>query len=112
VDIDWVKQIAAAITVCNCEGIIVYMNDSSARMFTEEGGYELLGCNLLDCHPGNSRDQVQKLLDEPQTNCYTTEKNGKRKLIYQVPWYDNNVFSGLVELALPLPAEIPHFLRG
>ncbi|MGE5453988.1 MAG: hypothetical protein ACM3O9_02195 [Methylocystaceae bacterium] len=108
---DWFKEIDAAVTVCNRAGIIVYMNERSAKMFADDGGYDLLGKNLLDCHPGASADKVKQLLDEPQTNCYSIEKHGQHKLIYQVPWWENGLFSGLVEFSLPLPADIPHFLR-
>jgi hypothetical protein len=44
-------------------------------------------------------------------NAYTIEKNGKKKMIYQTPWYSNGKYSGLVEISLPLPEELPHFIR-
>jgi len=108
---DWLKGVEAAITVCNRDGIIVYMNERSAQMFAEDGGYDLIGRNLLDCHPGTSRDKLEALLMSEEKNCYTIEKNGKRKLIYQVPWYDDGAYAGLAEFALPLPNEMPHFIR-
>ena len=44
------------------------------------------------------------------TNCYTIEKNGRRKLIYQAPWYEGGRYMGLVELAIELPGERCHIL--
>ncbi|MGE5397063.1 MAG: hypothetical protein ACM3MK_05945 [Chitinophagales bacterium] len=110
-NIDWYKELEVAVTICNREGQIIYMNDRSAHMFEDDGGYNLMGQNLLDCHPGLSNDKVKDLLDNPRTNCYTIERQGKRKLIYQMPWSENGVVGGLLEIVLPLPEEIPHFLR-
>ena len=45
-------------------------------------------------------------------NVYTIEKHGIKKLIYQAPWYRDGEFAGLVELAIELPAELPHFVRS
>jgi hypothetical protein len=33
-------------------------------------------------------------------------------LIYQTPWYQDGTYAGLVELELPLPPDMPHFVRG
>jgi hypothetical protein len=41
------------------------------------------------------------------------EKRGKRKMIYQTPWYDaNGQYAGFVELSLEIPREMPLFQRG
>jgi len=42
---------------------------------------------------------------------YTIEKKGIKKLIYQAPWYENGEFSGVVELSIPIPFEMPHYIR-
>ena len=34
-----------------------------------------------------------------------------KKLIYQVPWYDGEAFGGLIEFSLPIPFEMPHYVR-
>lgn len=46
VNIDWADGFNGAITVCNREGIIVYMNDYSIKQFKKYGGKKLLGTNL------------------------------------------------------------------
>jgi hypothetical protein len=33
-------------------------------------------------------------------------------LIYQVPWFQNGTYSGFVELSIPIPFEMPHFIRS
>jgi PAS domain-containing protein len=108
---DWIKSFPAAITVCDIQGIIFEMNDKAIDVFREDGGEKLLGTNLLNCHPEPARAQLQTMLKTQKPNYYTIEKRGIRKLIYQVPWYQNGIYAGFVELSLPIPNEMPHFIR-
>jgi len=110
-NIPWTKEFPGAITVCDLAGVVVEMNDQSADAFEKEGGRALIGTNLLDCHPEPSRTKLQAMLTTPQVNAYTIEKNGCRKLIYQAPWYENGRHCGLIEISLPLPEALPHFVR-
>jgi hypothetical protein len=108
---DWVHEFPAAITVCNADGIIIAMNEKASVAFAEEGGARLIGSNLLDCHAEPARSKVANLLKSGSLNVYTIEKRGIKKLIYQSPWYENGTYAGFVELSLPIPAEMPHFVR-
>lgn len=99
-----------AITVCDREGNILDMNSRSAEVNSK--GIKIIGNNLFDCHPPHAAAILQQLLQHEQLNAYTIEKNGVHKLIYQVPWYDGEAFGGLIEISLPIPAEMPHFVRG
>jgi transcriptional regulator with PAS, ATPase and Fis domain len=107
----WVNEFPGGITICDPEGIILEMNQASAESFKDEGGVELIGKNVLDCHPEPSRTKVKELLERKQLNVYTIEKNGFHKIIYQSPWYENGKYQGFVELSLVIPSEIPHFIR-
>jgi len=107
----WIREFPAAITVCNRQGIILAMNDKACSSFADDGGADLIGTNLLDCHPEPAKTTVQELLSSGLSNVYTIEKGGIKKLIYQSPWYKDGTYAGLVELSLPIPAEIPHFVR-
>jgi transcriptional regulator with PAS, ATPase and Fis domain len=107
----WIKEFAGAITVCDTKGIIVEMNAKAATMFEEMGGIKLLGTNLYDCHPEPARTKLKNIMENQEENVYTIEKNGKRKLIYQSPWYVDGQCQGFVEIVLPLPPAIPHFIR-
>ncbi len=109
---DWLKEFPAAVTVCDANGIILEMNDRAARTFEKDGGYALVGKNLLDCHSDASRGKVQQLLASHEKNVYTIEKNGVKKLIYQSPWYKNGEYAGFVEVSLEIPFEMPHFVRS
>ena len=108
---DWTSRFPGAITVCDRQGIILEMNEQAAETFRDDGGKELIGKNLLDCHPEPSRSKVERLLQTGERNIYTIEKNGIKKLIYQAPWYRDGRRCGLVELALEIPFELPHFIR-
>ncbi len=108
----WAEELSAAITVCDAEGRIVEMNAESARVFAEDGGRARVGRSLLECHPESARRRVEELLAKRETNVYTIEKNGRKKLIYQTPWFEKGEFRGIVELSLPIPFEVPHFVRS
>ena len=109
---DWIKEFPAAVTVCDAEGIILAMNDKAAKTFEADGGANLIGSNMLECHPGLSRQKTERLLAAKVKNVYTIEKNGIKKLIYQSPWYKDGEYAGFVELSLEIPMEIAHFVRG
>jgi len=108
---DYLNEAYFAVTVCDKDGIIKYMNQKSAATFAKDGGYELLGKSLLDCHPEPARSKLLDLLNSPRVNIYTIEKNDLKKMIYQTPWIENGEFKGMIELSLSLAGEIPHFVR-
>jgi transcriptional regulator with PAS, ATPase and Fis domain len=108
----WVQEFPGAITVCGRDGIILEMNDKSAQVFEEDGGRQLIGTNLLDCHPEPARIKLEQLMETQQVNVYTIEKNGVKKLIYQTPWYQDGQYCGFIEMALEIPFQMPHFVRG
>ena len=109
---DWIKEFPAAVTVCDPQGVILAMNDKAALTYEKDGGYDLVGRNMLDCHPEQARIKTEKLLADREKNVYTIEKNGIKKLIYQSPWFKDGDYAGIVEISLEIPFEMPHFLRG
>jgi hypothetical protein len=117
-NLDFLQQIPAmaqelpfAITVCNTEAIILYMNDRSISTFHKYGGAEIVGTSLFDYHHGASGVKLRKLLNTQTKNAYTIEKNGIKKMIYQSPWFKDGEFAGLIELSLEIPIEMAHFVR-
>jgi hypothetical protein len=109
---DWVKEFLGAVTLCDPHGVILEMNDHSAAQFAKDGGRDLIGTNLLDCHPEPSRGKLESLMKERRANVYTIERHGRKKLVYQSPWWINGEYAGFVELVLEIPAEMPHFVRA
>jgi PAS domain S-box-containing protein len=108
---DWMRDFPDAITVCDLQGIILAMNEKAAAAYREYGGKTLVGKSLFDCHPEPARGKLQRLLRSGERNVYTIEKSGIRKLICQSPWYRNGQRCGMVEMALEIPSDIPHFVR-
>lgn len=108
---DWASEFPAAITVCDADGTILYLNERACRTFEHDGGAALVGRNALDCHPEPARTKMRTLLASGRRNAYTIEKNGVRKLIYQSPWYERGSYRGFVELSLEIQDPMPHFVR-
>lgn len=107
----WIQEFPGAVTVSDKDGILLEMNEKAAEGFAEDGGMNLIGTNIFDCHPEPSRSKLMELYKTGRTNIYTIEKNSIKKLIYQTPWYQEGRFAGYVELSLEIPFELPHFLR-
>ncbi len=102
-DIDWALELPAAITVTNEHGVILQMNYCSRATFASKGGAELIGKDVLACHPEPARSRAAALYREQRPNHYTIRKNGQQKIIHQIPWYREGVFAGLVEISIPIP---------
>ena len=98
-----------AVTVCDKEGVILYMNDKAKETFAKHG--DLIGKSLIPCHNDNSRFIIAKLLETGGTNAYTIQKNGLKKMIYQTAWKENGEVAGLVEISMVIPEEMPHHIR-
>ena len=107
----WIEELPVAVTVCDLNGKILEMNAKSAKTFEADGGKELLGRNLFDCHSESSRIKLRTMIDSGAANTYTIEKGGVKKLIHQVPWFENGQQQGLVELSIEIPFEMSHFNR-
>ncbi len=108
---DWIKEFAGAITICDTEGKILSMNAMAVENFRKDGGEELIGKNVLDCHPEAARIKIKDIMEKRKPNIYTIEKGGKKKLIYQSPWSKDGRYAGLIELVLEIPPVMPHFVR-
>ena len=111
-DEPWVREFPAAITVCDSKGLILAMNEKACETFAQDGGANLIGTNMLACHPEPVRTKVAAMLESGLQNIYTIEKEGIKKLIFQSPWYKEGLYAGFLEFSLPIPREMPHFIRG
>jgi transcriptional regulator with PAS, ATPase and Fis domain len=106
-DFDFFKEINVAVTVSDKEGNVVYQNNSSVDV-----NGDVRGNNMMGCHNERSQQIIRHMLANAATNVYTISKKGKKKLIYQTPWYEDGEVKGLVELSIILPEEMPHYDRG
>jgi transcriptional regulator with PAS, ATPase and Fis domain len=108
----WIETIGISAMATDSRGDVIDMNQEAVRVFEEDGGLNLMGKNLADCHATESNEIIDRLMQNGETNIYTVGKKGKKKLIYQGPWLlaDGNV-GGLVELSITLPEHLPHIDR-
>ena len=108
---DFFKSLNIAVTVSRKDGEILYQNDASLEVNGDARGRD-----LMKCHNERSQQIIQHLLDDAATNVYTISKKGKKKLIYQTPWYEaengKREPAGLVEFSIILPENMPHYDRG
>ena len=56
---EWAKEMNCAITVCDKEGVILYMNDKAKETFSKHGN--LIGKSLIPCHNERSRGIIADL---------------------------------------------------
>jgi transcriptional regulator with PAS, ATPase and Fis domain len=108
---EFIETLDGSVMVSDADGNIIYLNEKAATTFQKDGGRELIGKNLKDCHQDDSNKKIAEMTQTHQKNVYTIEKKGRKKLIYQSPWFSNGEFGGLVELSLEIPFEMPHFVR-
>lgn len=105
----WADDLNCAITVCDAQGEILYMNSRSQQTFAAHGN--LIGKNLFECHSEPSKAKIRHMLASGESNAYTISKNGQRKVIYQTPWRRNGEIAGMVEISMVVPEEMPHYIR-
>ncbi len=109
---EWLEGMDIAVTVCDTDGVGLYLNEEAAKVFKKAGGKSLVGKSLLDCHPERARSKMASLLKEQRPNTYIMERQGKKRLLHSVPWFKEGKFAGLVEIAIDIPDEIPRVQPG
>ncbi len=110
-DTQWANELPVAITVCDKQRNIVYMNEKSMMTFSKDGGGTLIGQKLDNCHSISSQQKIKQLIESKSSNIYTIKKNNKKKMIVQIPWFSDNEIMGLVEFSFEIPENIPFFDR-
>ena len=75
---DYFEGADVAVTICAKDGTILDMNQKSKKTFLKPGREELIGHNVLDCHPDPTRSMLEDMLHNPRTNVYTVEKEGDK----------------------------------
>ena len=83
-DIEWAEGMNCAVTVCDAEGMITYMNARARETYKKHG--DLIGKNLFDCHGERAAGIIRGLLASGGSNAYTIHKNGQKKMIYQTAY--------------------------
>ena len=109
--LEWFEQLPCAVTVCDRNYAILYMNDRAAEMSSKEGGKALVGRNLMDCHPLEAQEKLKKVMASGRPHVFTIERKGVKKLVYEGHWKRRGRVGGLVELSFELPNDMPNLVR-
>lgn len=109
--IKYFEEADIAVTICDKEGKIIEMNKQSREVNLKSPEQSLIGAQVLECHPEPARSLLQHLMEAEEKHVYTIDKKGKKKLIYQIPWYEDGEYMGFIELSMILPTEMPHYIR-
>jgi hypothetical protein len=110
--LDWIEELEAAVTVTDAGGRILAMNGTAREVFAADGGAALIGGSVFACPPEPARTRTLELYRDRAPNHYTVSKKGRRKIIHQMPWFHEGQFAGFVEISIPIPDEMPHFVRS
>jgi transcriptional regulator with PAS, ATPase and Fis domain len=111
-DFEWFENLPCAITVCDRNYRILYMNDKTAEVNKEDGGKALIGKNLMDCHPPEAQKKLREVMVSSRPFAFIVERKGVKKMAYQSHWMKNGCVGGLVELYFELPRGIPNRKRN
>lgn len=85
----------APIVICNLEHEIIYMNPGAIERYAQQGGAELLGKSLLDCHNERANEMIKRVLawfeESAEHNIIHTFKNkAENKDVYMVALRDDD----------------------
>ncbi|MFA5852600.1 MAG: hypothetical protein WC820_07865 [Spirochaetales bacterium] len=109
--LDAIDAIDAAVSICDIDLKLLYMNRKSAAAFEASGGFSLIGKDLAGCHKPGSVEKMKEIIASGKPNVYTISKKGVKKLIWQGPWEKDGNVAGLIEISMPLPETMPHYNR-
>lgn len=107
----WAEDLNCAITVCDENCSIIFMNKRSRETFCKHGS--LIGKNLIDCHSPRSVEIIRRLLSDG-TPIPTPSKrtDSSRWFIRQPGCKEDGTIGGLVEISMVIPEHLPHYKRN
>ena len=90
-----IDQDPEPVVICNLLHEIVYMNPAAVEHYSDEGGRNLIGLLIFDCHSHASAekiDRVVKWFSESRENniMHTSYNGGKDKDFYMVALRDDD----------------------
>lgn len=85
----------APVVICDLEHTIIYMNPVACDRYEQQGGAELLGKSLLDCHNAKSNEMINRVLDWFRANSdnnriFTFRNEKENKDVYMVALRDES----------------------
>lgn len=88
------EQDRSAVVLCDLEHTIIYMNPAAGERYAKQGGMALVGRSLLDCHPPQANEMIEKVAawfrESREHNLIYTFRNEKEnKDVYMVALRDD-----------------------
>jgi PAS domain-containing protein len=99
-----VDGLRAAVTITDQDFLISFMNDRAAAFYAEDGGVELIGRNLLDCHRDDHKTVIRAAYDRYRagdltpTRYHAQKEGGAPESIVHIPMMVDGQFRGIAEL--------------
>ena len=89
------EQDTAPVVLCALDHTVVYMNPAAIRRYAQQGGENLLGKSLMNCHPPKARAIIEKVLDwfreSPDHNrIYEFRNDEENKDVYMIALRDDS----------------------
>ena len=89
-----IDQDPMAVVICNIMHEIVYMNPAAKEEYSDEGGENLIGLLIFDCHSHASSEKIDRVvkwfLESPENNVIHTFYNGSKDMdFYMVALRDD-----------------------
>ncbi len=85
----------APVVICDLEHTIIYMNPVACQRYEKQGGADLLGKSLLDCHNAKSNEMINRVLDwfmasNDNNRIFTFRNEKENKDVYMVALRDDS----------------------
>ena len=93
-----------AVTVADETYRIVFMNDLALEHYAAQGGENLIGTDLLDCHNATSQTSLRRTYERYRTGDLAptryriAKKDGRIQSIVLIPLIVDGQFKGIAEL--------------
>jgi hypothetical protein len=94
----------AAVTITDENYLITFMNDRSMAYYADDGGAELIGKDVLECHKAEHQPIIREAYARYRAGDYTPTRYLEKKedatamSIVQIPLVVDQEFRGLAEL--------------
>ena len=105
---NWADDTNCAVTVCDTEGVVIYQNKQSISV---NGSIAAKACS--PCHNERSKGIIARILEKGDTNALHHREKRDPQNDLQTAWRrEDGTVGGIIELSMPIPAEMPHYVRG
>ena len=84
----------AAVVICDLEHRIVYMNPAADARYKKNGGYDLVGRSLLECHSPAANEKIKDVVEwfsksSENNRVYTFYNKKENKDVYMIALRDD-----------------------